>query len=180
LPGAAEAVALGGMSDSTPPLVAGLFHVAIKTNDLAATEHFYCQVLGLAKVFRPDFGYPGAWLGVPLPGGQAIMHIYAGGPALGAEGRAPVGTAAIDHVSLACRGYHAFIARFRAAGLPWREFLVPGTTLWQLFVYDPSGVQCELTFDGGTETGASPDMSEARRYIAGSSFFDPATYPKLG
>ena len=28
-----------------------------------------------------------------------------------------------------------------AHGLAYREFLVPGTTLWQLFVYDPSGVQ---------------------------------------
>lgn len=161
------------------PITAGLFHVAIKTNDLAATVAFYTKVLGLVPVRRPDFGYPGAWLGVPLPGGGAIVHIYAGGPALGAEGVAPVGTAAIDHVSLACRGYHATVARFRALGLDWREFLVPGTTLWQLFVYDPSGVQLELTFDGGNEEGPPPDMGDGRRYVAGQGFFDPARYPKL-
>jgi catechol 2,3-dioxygenase-like lactoylglutathione lyase family enzyme len=157
----------------------GLFHVAVKTNDLAATVAFYTRIIGLAEVKRPDFGYPGAWLGVPLPGGAAILHVYAGGPALGAEGRAPSGTAAIDHVSLACRGYHAFIGRFRHAGLEWREFLVPGTHLWQLFVYDPSGVQLELTFDGAAEHGPLPEMSDARRYVAGSSFFDPARYPHL-
>ncbi|MCX7684923.1 MAG: hypothetical protein N2Z67_06580 [Acetobacteraceae bacterium] len=84
--------------------------------------------------------------------------IYAGGPALGPGGVAPRGTAAIDHVSLACRGFHAYRRRFAAAGLDWREFLVPGTTLWRLFVHDPSGVQFELTFDG-------------------ASFFDPATCP---
>ncbi len=161
------------------PMVAGLFHVAIKTNDLTTTVAFYTKVLGLVSVFRPDFGYPGAWLGVPLPGGQAIMHIYAGGPALGPEGVTPVGTAAIDHVSIACRGYHGYVARFQAAGLDWREFLVPGTTLWQLFVYDPSGVQLELTFDGANEAGAPPDMSPGRSYVAGSSFFNPATYPRL-
>jgi catechol 2,3-dioxygenase-like lactoylglutathione lyase family enzyme len=98
-------------------MVAGLFHIAVKTGDLAATLAFYTRVLGLAEAKRPDFGYPGAWLAVPLPGGAAILHIYAGGPALGPEGRAPAGTAAIDHVSLACRGYHGFIARFREAGL---------------------------------------------------------------
>ena len=162
------------------PMVAGLFHVAIKTNELDATVTFYTKVLGLVSVFRPDFGYPGAWLGIPLPGGPAIMHIYAGGPALGADGIAPAGTAAIDHVSLACRGYHSYIGRFRAHGLDWREFLVPGTTLWQLFVYDPSGVQLELTFDGAFEEGTPPDMSDGRRYIAGSSFFDATTYPRLG
>ena len=70
-------------------------------------------------------------------------------------------------------------ARFRAAGLAWREFLIPGTTLWQLFVYDPSGVQCELTFEGATESGPPPDMSPGRAYVAGSSFFDAADYPKL-
>jgi catechol 2,3-dioxygenase-like lactoylglutathione lyase family enzyme len=163
----------------TEAITAGLFHVAVKTNDLPATIAFYTRIIGLVEVKRPDFGYPGAWLGVPLPGGPAILHIYAGGPAMGAAGRAPVGTAAIDHVSLACRGYHAFIARFRAAGLDWREFLVPGTSLWQLFVHDPSGVQLELTFEGSAEEGPPPDMSDRRRYVAGADVFDPAAYPKL-
>lgn len=160
-------------------IINGLFHIAIKTNDLDATRAFYCGVLGLKEVFRPDFGFPGAWLACPLPGGQAIIHVYAGGPALGAEGRAPSGTAAIDHVSLSCSGYHEFRARFIDAGLDYREFLVPGTTLWQLFVYDPSGVQLELTFEGSAEAGASPDMSPGRAYVAGTSFFNAATYPRL-
>jgi catechol 2,3-dioxygenase-like lactoylglutathione lyase family enzyme len=159
--------------------IASLFHIAIKTNDLEATRYFYCKVLGLVEVARPDFGFPGAWIGCPLPGGQAIFHIYAGGPALGAEGRAPSGTAAIDHVSLSCTGYHAYLERIRAHRLDWREFLVPGTSLWQIFVYDPSGVQLEMTFEGSAEQGPAPDMSEARRYRAGTSFFDPARYKNL-
>jgi catechol 2,3-dioxygenase-like lactoylglutathione lyase family enzyme len=153
-------------------IVHGLFHAAIKTADLAATIHFYCDVLGLKQVHRPDFGYPGAWLACPTPGGQAIIHIYAGGPALGATGVAPVGSAAIDHLSLTCSGFHEFKNRFKQNHIPWREFLVPGTSLWQLFVYDPSGVQLELTFEGTVEHGASPDMSDAFRYRAGESFFE--------
>lgn len=160
--------------------LAALFHVAIKTNDLDATRRFYRDVLGMVEVARPEFGFPGAWLGCALPGGQAIFHIYAGGPALGAEGKAPLGTAAIDHVSLSCTGYHEFIARFRRFGLDWREFLVPGTTLWQLFVYDPNGVQLELTFEGSAEAGPAPDMSDARRYRAGIGFFDPSAYRNFG
>ena len=152
-------------------LVTGLFHVAIKTNDLEATVAFYEQVLSLKRTDRPDFGYPGAWLAVPIPGGQGIFHIYGGGPALGPDGHAAAGSGAIDHVSLVAVGYHEFIARFRAARLDWREFKVPGTDLWQLFVYDPSGVQLELTFDGRIESGPAPDMSDGRRYVAGQSFF---------
>ena len=157
-------------------MVHGLFHAAIKTANLAATRRFYVDVLGLAEMERPDFGYPGAWLACPHPGGAAIIHVYAGGPALGADGRAPAGSAAIDHVSLSCSGYAAFRARFAAHGLDWREFVVPGTTLWQLFVYDPSGVQLELTFNGSAERGPPPDLSDARRYVAGACFFDPDTY----
>lgn len=157
----------------------GLFHVAIKTDDLARTLAFWTQVMGLRQVPRPDFGYPGAWLATGQPGGQAIVHIYAGGPALGPSGTLQHGTAAIDHLSLACTGYHAFIARFRSAGLDWREFLVPGTSLWQLFVHDPSGVQLELTFEGAIEDGPPPDMSAQRVYCAGESFFDPHRYPAL-
>lgn len=147
----------------------GLLHVAIKTNDLEATIRFYRDVVGLTEVHRPDFGYPGAWLGTA--DGAALIHIYAGGPALGDDGRAPSGTAAIDHVSLTASGYDAFTQSFRARGLDWREFRVPGTSLWQLFIYDPSGVQLELTFDGAREAGPGPDMSPGRAYVAGRSFF---------
>lgn len=173
---------MSGLSATAPTgsaaLTLGLFHLAIKTSDLALTRAFWCGVIGLREVHRPDFGYPGAWLACPQPGGQAIIHVYAGGPALGGLDHVPSGTAAIDHVSLACAGYHAYCARFLAAGLKWREFLVPGTTLWQLFVYDPSGVQLELTFDGASEDGPPPDMSKDRIYRAGLSFFDSSTYPR--
>jgi catechol 2,3-dioxygenase-like lactoylglutathione lyase family enzyme len=160
-------------------VLTGLFHVAIKTNDLARTRRFYLDILGLTEVPRPDFGYPGAWIGVPLPGGQAIIHIYAGGPALGRDGVAPVGSAAIDHVSVSAIGFHDFVDRFTAHGLDFREFVVPGTTLWQLFIYDPSGVQLELTFDARVERGPPPELLEGRRYVAGESFFDGASYGRL-
>ena len=160
-------------------VVHGLFHAAIKTANLAATRRFYVDVLGLAEMERPDFGYPGAWLACPHPGGAAIIHIYAGGPALGADGRAPLGSAAIDHLSLSCSGYAGFKARFIAHGLEWREFVVPGTALWQLFVYDPSGVQIELTFDEGNEPDPHGPIAPEHKYTPGEVFFDQAAYPQL-
>lgn len=158
----------------------GLFHLAIKTSDLNATKVFWCDVIGLRELERPDFGYPGAWLACPQPGGLGIIHVYAGGPALGPDGTAPSGSGAIDHISLSCSGFQEYITRFKQAGLDWREFLVPGTTLWQLFVYDPSGVQLELTFEGSVEGNIKPDMSPGRGYVAGSSFFDRNRYPRFG
>ena len=160
-------------------VITGLFHLAIKTADLAATVKFYKEVIGLRAFDRPNFGFPGAWLGTSGPAGTPIMHIYAGGPALGGKKTVASGTAAIDHVSLSAIGFHDFIKRFQKYGLDWREFEVPGTTLWQLFVYDPSGVQLEITFEAQNEKGRKPDMSKGRAYEAGSSFFNPALYEGL-
>src|SRR5258708_15592837 len=130
------------MTESTLPLatVYGLYHIAIKTSDLAATRKFWTDIIGLKEIPRPDFGYPGAWLGCPQPGGLGIIHVYAGGPALGPEGKAPNGTAAIHHVSLYCAGYHSYVSRFKAAGLDWREFIVRVTCPSHFFASDPS--QC--------------------------------------
>src|SRR6266540_2418469 len=52
-------------------IITGIFHAAIKTNDLKATVDFYTKVLGLREAPRPDFGYPGAWLACPTASGDA-------------------------------------------------------------------------------------------------------------
>ena len=160
-------------------VITGLFHIAIKTANLPATIKFYTEVIGLQEFDRPNFGFPGAWLGTAGPAGFPIIHIYAGGPALGGRKTVAQGTAAIDDVSLSAVGFHDFVKRVKKYNLDWREFEVPGTTLWQLFVYDPSGVQLEITFDARNESGRKPDMSEGRAYKAGSSFFDPSRYGDL-
>ena len=159
--------------------ITGLLHVAIKTEDLDATVAFYTKVIGLRLAPRPDFGFAGAWLAVPTAVGEAVMHIHAGGPALGTEGRVRPETGSIDHVSVTAVGWNVFRERFAQAGLPWREFLIPGTTYSQLFIYDPSGVQLELTFDAHGEGIPTPDVADAMRYRAGTSFFDPACYAGL-
>src|ERR1044072_2228523 len=97
--------------------VTGLFHVAIKTNDLDATVKFYTDVLGIKLVHRPDFGSPGAWIaaGDSVP----IVHIYAGGPAL-VDGKTPYGTGSLDHVSLTIKGWGECLERVRRVGDDWR------------------------------------------------------------
>ncbi len=154
-------------------IITGLFHVAIKTNDLDATVKFYTDVMGLKTVPRPDFGFPGAWIGVPTPVGEAIVHLYGGGPAMGADGKAALGTGAIDHISITAIGWDDCIARLQGHGYEWREAVVPGTHLWQIFVYDPNGVMLEITFDARAENRAVPEISEQRLYRAGVPFFFP-------
>lgn len=148
--------------------VTSLFHVAIKTRDLDATVKFYTEVLALELAHRPDFGFPGAWLAIP--GGPPIIHIYAGGPALGPEGKVAYGTGALDHVSLMVRGWDECLRCIERGGYDWRAAVVPGTDLWQAFVYDPSGVMLELTFDAKAEQRPVPEISDERRYVPGKPF----------
>ena len=159
----------------------GLFHVAIKTGDLDKTVRFYKDVIGCHEAPRPPLGFPGAWLAVPTPVGEALFHIYAGEPALGPGGTpTPHGTGAIDHVSLTAVGFQSMRDRFRKAGLPWREAIVPGANLWQLFIFDPSGVQLEIIFDSRAEEGPEPDDSTPGvRYRPNEDYFDPEAYARL-
>jgi len=55
--------------------VHGLYHITIKTENLAATRKFWTEIIGSKEFARPDFGYPGTWLGCTQPGGLAIIHV---------------------------------------------------------------------------------------------------------
>jgi catechol 2,3-dioxygenase-like lactoylglutathione lyase family enzyme len=153
-----------------------LFHTAIRTADLEATVGFYTEVLGMIVADRPPIGFPGAWLKPAQAGADATIHIYAGDAARESDGSVQMGTGAIDHVSVVCQGYDEFRARFETFGLPYRENLVPATPLWQLFIYDPNGVQLELTFHAGAETQTQPQIPAARQYKARERWFDSAPY----
>lgn len=153
-----------------------LFHTAIKTADLGATVRFYTQVLGMVVAERPPIPFPGAWLKPAQAGADASIHVYAGDAAKEADGSVQTGTAAIDHVSVVCQGYASFKARFEKFGLAYRENLVPATPLWQLFIYDPNGIQLELTFHAAAETEAAPVIPEARLYKPRERWFQPGLY----
>ena len=153
-----------------------LFHTAIRTADLGATVRFYTEVLGMVLAERPPIGFPGAWLKPAQADSEAIIHIYAGDAAREADGSVLRGTGAIDHVSVVCNGYSRFKAQFEKFGLPYRENLVPATPLWQLFVYDPNGVQLELTFHAAAEREPEPVIAPERRYMARERWFHGASY----
>lgn len=156
-----------------------LFHTAIKTGDLNTTVRFYTEVLGMIVADRPPIAFPGAWLKPAQPGAEAIIHVYAGDAAREPDGTLQTGSAAIDHVSVVCQGYSEFRERFRKFGLEWRENLVPATPLWQLFIYDPNGIQLELTFHSAAEPEAVPVIAPERRYQPRERWFRPELYTQF-
>jgi catechol 2,3-dioxygenase-like lactoylglutathione lyase family enzyme len=157
-----------------------LSHVAIKARDVHATRRFYMEVLDLVLDDRPDVGFPGIWLTNPHSSDAALFHIYAGDAALEADGSRARGTGVIDHVSIAARGYSDFRARFRRFGLRWRENVVTGAQLCQLFVYDPSAVLLELTFSTAIEGLREIKVQPELQYKAREVFFHAADYSQFG
>jgi glyoxylase I family protein len=95
---------------------AGLHHVSVIVADTARALAFYEGVLGLERdQWRPDLGYPGAWL--QLDAGQ--IHLLelpnpdplAGRPAHGGRDR---------HFALSVESLDRVMAALTAAGIPYR------------------------------------------------------------
>ena len=122
--------------------ISDMNHFTVLTHDLAATRHFYIDILGLNDGYRPDLGFPGAWLYV---GDQAILHVIAGRPVPDP----PAGV--LDHMAFSAVNLPSVVATLKANNIEYNLRKQNGSGVWQLFCYDPSGARVELDF-AGTET----------------------------
>ena len=137
--------------------VQALEHVTIRCGQLRRTRDFYVELMGLTEGERPDFPFRGHWLyldGIP------VIHLVEASDSAGAWGReeAPpptaqagtdAGTGAFDHVAFRGDDFEAVRTRLRDAGVTFKERVVPGGRLKQLFVPDPEGVLVEINFRNG-------------------------------
>ncbi|MFM7256480.1 MAG: VOC family protein [Betaproteobacteria bacterium] len=132
-----------------------LNHYFVRANDLEATRKFYMEVLGFEQMPRPDFPFPGYWLGT---GGRIQVHMgphniaqretyYLGTPAHAATDQSGV----VDHIAFLAEHPEDFITRFRRLGLEYRPRFLPASKLYQLFIQDPNGLMIELNFFGVTD-----------------------------
>jgi catechol 2,3-dioxygenase-like lactoylglutathione lyase family enzyme len=111
-----------------------LNHVAIHVSDLAASEHFYGEVLELPRIPRPAFSFPGAWFAL----GSQELHLIAD-PDLLTAGRRH------HHFALRVDNAHDAKAALQAKGVT--EFRGPSPRPdgpMQLFILDPDGYSVEL------------------------------------
>jgi len=118
--------------------ISGMNHFTVLTSDLDASRAFYVDLLGLAEGFRPDLGFPGAWL---YAGDQAVLHIVAG------RGVPASPRGVIDHMAFSARDLRAVAARLTERGVAYDLRRLPTTGGWQLFCLDPSGARVELDFE---------------------------------
>ena len=120
-------------------MITGMNHFTIVAEDpQATTNYYYIGLLGLQEGYRPDLGFPGAWL---YAQGVAVLHIIYGRPM--PEPR----TGVIDHMAFSASGMQAVKARFDASGVSYSLRQQTGSGIWQLFSFDPNGARVELDFD---------------------------------
>jgi catechol 2,3-dioxygenase-like lactoylglutathione lyase family enzyme len=154
--------------------VTELNHYLIRTKNLERTKDFYCGVLGFEVMHRPNFPFPGYWLGV---NGKIQVHMgqdgvpnsdlyYLGSP----KGAADDNSGVVDHVAFLASDPGEFITRFKSLGIAYRPRSLPESELFQLFITDPDGLTIELNFFGikdGSEWGGEDYSKMPRAEAAG-------------
>jgi catechol 2,3-dioxygenase-like lactoylglutathione lyase family enzyme len=129
-----------------------LNHYFVRAKDLARSLRFYRDVLGFEEMPRPNFPFPGYWLGV---NGKIQVHMGAHGipnAELYYFGTTPASatdnSGSVDHIAFLASEPEIFARRFEAAGLIARRRYHAEIQLFQLFVKDPDGLTIELNFPG--------------------------------
>jgi catechol 2,3-dioxygenase-like lactoylglutathione lyase family enzyme len=146
-----------------------LNHFFIRSENLELTKEFYMTVLGFEVMARPDFPFPGYWLGI---NGSIQVHLgpsnipnrekyYIGTGSDAANGQ----TGVIDHVAFLAEEPETFVERFQEKNISFRPRHFPESNLYQLFIRDPNGVMIELNFFNITQAPAwnGEDYSKMER-----------------
>jgi len=130
--------------------VIDLNHYFVRAGDLERSRRFYCEVLGFEQMPRPNFPFPGYWLGV---NGKVQVHMGAHAipnPELYYYGTTPASatdnSGSVDHIAFTATEPENFARRFEAIGLAARTRYHTQISLFQMFVRDPDGLMIELNF----------------------------------
>ena len=118
-------------------IIGDLDHINLRTAALKPIIDFYCEILGMRKGPRPDFGIPGAWLYAGL---KPLIHVTVHGK------RGTEKTPRIDHFAFSAQDLRGVTAKLRKLNIPYRTQLCPGSEIRQIFLHDPDGNQVELDF----------------------------------
>jgi catechol 2,3-dioxygenase-like lactoylglutathione lyase family enzyme len=162
-------------------MITGMFHLALRTANVAATVAFYEKVVGLREVARPPgLKFPGAWLALPNDPKAAIIHLYAGVAAVAEGETVPQNNhqGIADHLCLSAIGAANVIAVLNEYAIPWRA-QDSNPNNFQLFFYDPNGLKLELSFKPAVEQNLPPSLTPEQTYRANERFFELSDYVRF-
>jgi glyoxylase I family protein len=111
----------------------GVHHVSLNVADNEKAERFYVEVLGLEKIPRPDFGFPGSWL--RCADGRQVHLLEVD------DWKPPKG----QHFAFAVDDLDGFRSKLSAAGVKVSEPNAIEGIARQSFFKDPSGNLIEIS-----------------------------------
>jgi catechol 2,3-dioxygenase-like lactoylglutathione lyase family enzyme len=129
-------------------MIKQLAHICIHTDDLAETEQFYCDILGLEKGF--EFEKDGDLFGFYVKlGGKTFIEVFKGDTR-------KVGN--IDHIAIETDNIDEIISALHSNGFEATDKKLGVDHTWQSWTEDPNGVRIEfqeytdksMQFKGGT------------------------------
>ena len=139
------------------PTLLGIDHVALRALDLAATEWFYGEILGLPVVDKaegvsPEWdGHPWRLRGFALPGGSVLDFFEIDGRAASPRRASPAWLETVAHFALGVAkraDLEAWRKRLEENGVPILEEQDHGGGRHSIYVRDPNGHYLELTCRG--------------------------------
>lgn len=116
--------------------ITGLDHINIRTTELAKTQAFFTEILGLKVGWRPDFPVGGTWL---YAADKDVVHLVEV-----AKPSQPSRGSALDHFAFTIDDYEDAERRLRAAGIAYEPSAAPNGGIRQMFVTELNGVTIEL------------------------------------
>ena len=118
-------------------MIKRLAHICLMSPDLAASEHFYCEVLGLKKAF--DFTKNDKPFGFYVELGETtFIEVFLTGTEI--EQKHPL----INHLCLELEDIDAFITSVRGKGWEITDKKLGVDQSWQAWITDPTGVRIEV------------------------------------
>jgi catechol 2,3-dioxygenase-like lactoylglutathione lyase family enzyme len=125
-------------------------HFLVLSDDIDATQRFYCDVLGMTPGFRPALDFPGYWLYL---GDTPCIHVaeWAAYAVWTKQVGIPIssraaGTGPLDHIAFNASGFDEIAARLERLGIESSRNTLDDIGLRQIFIKDPNGLMIELNF----------------------------------
>ena len=149
--------------------ISELDHYFVRCRDIERSRSFYCEALGFKVMPRPNFPFPGYWLGVggkvqvhmgPDAAPEATVHYY-GTSSASARNNAGV----VDHIAFQGTDAPDMARHLASLGLPMRTRHIAEISLFQIFVSDPDGLMIELNFPG---VAVAPTLEKSSPETSGS------------
>src|ERR1700741_3076440 len=115
------------LSHEVPMPAHTMTHFTIRTKNVAATEAFYAEMLGLKTGYRPPISRPGIWL---YAGEHPILHVI--DPV-----NMPTETGGVlDHMAFSATGLQETVDKLKKKSIRYDLRQQGETGTWQLFFHD--------------------------------------------